>query len=53
VLIDLGEKIAKLRTIINIGTIHTKHLFKDLQKLGYDKKCVYYKDIEDINKCEI
>ena len=53
VLIDLGEKIAKLRVLINIGTIHAKHLFKDLQKLGYHKKCVYYKDIEEADKCEL
>jgi hypothetical protein len=55
ILLDCGQRIAKVRAITNLGTLHEKKMFSDPVNLGYrkDKQCIKYKDIEECDKCEL
>jgi hypothetical protein len=55
VLVDQEQRIAKVRAIVNLGTLHEKKLFKYPMKPAFYKikRCVYYSDLEEIDRCEL
>ena len=55
ILIDRSEQIGQLRAIVNIDTLHKKNLFKPPAAVHLipHKKCIYFKDLEDLDRCEL